>query len=198
VPQPMSPAAPAPPGWTYGSPFPPGYPQQPVAITSRVPAGVKVIAILNIVFGVIGLLLNGARALFMFVNRGRVVRWGQVAFVVEGDPLAIAWMTADAVLALALAVSAIGLFRLRPWGRRLALAAAALQIVSSAIVLASAIYGTSAVSGLADEDRRHAVAALTGQFIGAVLGAIYPAVILIVLGRRAAATAFQPAEGPVR
>jgi hypothetical protein len=199
MPQPIPAEVPPPPGWTYGSPFPTGYPYptQPLPGTSAVPAGVKVVAVLNILFGVFGLLLNGGRALFMFVNRGQVVRWGQVAFVVENDPLTLAWMTADAVLALALAVSAIGLFRLRRWGRRLALGVAALQLVSSAVVLASAIYGASALSGLGEEDHRHAVAAMTGQLVGAVVGAIYPAVILTVLGRRSAATAFQPDEGPV-
>jgi hypothetical protein len=163
-------------------------------IVARIPPGVRVVAVLNVVFGLIGLLLNGARALFMIMNRGQVVRVGQAAFIIENNPRLVAWMAADAVLAAALALSAVGLFRLRPWGRRLALAAAALQLVSSAIVFGTAVYAASStLSGLGDEDRGHAVATLTGQFIGAVLGAIYPAIILIVLGRRSAATPFQPA-----
>jgi hypothetical protein len=159
---------------------------------------VKLVAVLNVVFGVIGLLLNGSRALFMFMNAGRVVQWGQAAFVVENNPLLVAWMAADGVLAAALAVSAIGLFRLKPWGRHLALAVAALQLVSSGIVVATSVMGAPALSGVGEEDRRHAVAAMTGQLVGAALGAIYPAVILVVLGRRAAGTAFQRADGPVR
>lgn len=185
--------SPAPGAWAPGAPLPSGYPPQPVPVASGVPAGVKVIAALNIVLGTVGVLLNGARALFMHINRGQFVQFGQAGFVVEDNPRLVAWMAADAVLAVALAVSAIGLFRLRPWGRRLALAAAALQLASSGIVLGIAVHAATTLAGVGDEERRRVVSMLVGQFIGAILGAIYPTVVLVVLGRRAAASAFQPA-----
>ena len=198
---PVSPAPPvsvapaAPPAWPQPYLYPGGYSAPlPYAPPPPHPAGIHVVAVLNLVFGLIGVLLNGLRALMVYWKAGQVIRVGSAAIVVQDNPLVIAGLVGDCLLAAALAVSAIGLFRLKAWGRRLALAAAGLQLLSSAVVLALEIRDAAALSELTGADYRHAVAQLAGRLTGVVIGAVYPAIVLVVLGRKTAGTAFQGSD----
>jgi hypothetical protein len=187
----VSVASGAPPVWPQSYSYPGGYSAPlPYAPPPSRPAGIRVVAVLNLVFGLIGVLLNGLRAVMAYWNRGQVIRVGSAAIVVQDNPLVFAGLVADCLLAAALAASAIGLFRLEAWGRRLALWAAGLQLLSSAVVLALEIRDAAGISELIGADRRQAVAALSGRIAGVVIGAIYPAIVLAVLGRKAAGSAF--------
>jgi len=97
------------------------------------------------------------------------------------------WLQHSANLALAvvLLLSGIGLLAWWQSGRRLALTAAAGQVLMGLIALITLIYGfTQDQAQSAQEQRLYLIIGFAGALFVEVLGLIYPTVLLILLGRR--------------
>lgn len=159
------------------------------------PPGIKAVAILNIVFGLGGMLLNAARFAFSawVVDQGGIVNVGD-DYVFEVGPDVIQWARVEHVvcfgLALLLGCSAIGLFRARSWGRTLALAAVCGQLLIGIVAIVGIFRGGISVEGLPPEHRVPAYVGLAGAMFLSLLGMAYPTVVLVVLCRRSARELF--------
>jgi hypothetical protein len=99
-------------------PFDPSHPARPTAVT--------VFGILNLLFGAFGVCCLGFSAAAMFIPFGPEMSRDNVPLqLMEESPLYRNFNRAEMVLGIAasivLIVAGIGLLRLRPWGRKLAI-----------------------------------------------------------------------------
>ena len=153
---------------------PPPEPARPVAGPSaraqpdryRLPRRDLVLGILSIAFGLLGVLAGVVQIV--------------VSPLVTDSSAVIAWKGTDLVLALLLALSGVALLARMGWGRRLALTAAAGQVVSSLAALAKLVVGV--VSSPPAEPTL--LLATGGALVVYALGMVYPIVVLALLGRR--------------
>ena len=85
----------------------------------QAPTSVTVFGILNIVFGLLGLFGTAFSAVALFAAGGNN------PFLVNQPPLVMTWMQFSIVLggvaSVVLLISGVGLLRLRPWGRTMAI-----------------------------------------------------------------------------
>jgi hypothetical protein len=176
--------------------YPTPYLEAPRA-PGAVPGGIKTIAILNIVFGALGLLLNAARLVFFAIFAGRVLQVGPNPVIITPEPIDMTAFAINAILAALLIVSGVGLLRLRRWGWRLALIVAAPQVlVSVALMVMGAIEYARASANLNDTTASRAAGLLGGLFCGQLVAMIYPVIVLIVLGRRGVRDVFATSNEP--
>ena len=181
------------------------------------PLAVVVIAVLQIVFGVVGLCgsateLSGAEEQISSISavsapgEAKVTQQDVLKYWRETLPGERAVEQASAVLGLVLSLlmiaSAVGLLRLRTWGLLLALGYAALNLLATA---AEAVYNfavrapalaefTRQLAATGGRDAQMAPQLLQVSFLAvfvvSALTAVYPLVVLLVLCRPAVRAAF--------
>jgi hypothetical protein len=161
------------------------------------PASVIVFGILNIVFGVFGVLaLAGTIVLFFMANASRnpIIKLMQESAVFHG------WMMLSIPLGLlsgaALLAAGIGLLCFKSWARKLSIGYAIYAIVFGAIGLA--IHFIFLVPRMLEEAQRlhgpeagGAIGGAVGGGIGGCVGMIYPILLLIFMTRPKLVAAFQ-------
>jgi len=188
------------------------------------PPAVTVIAILNLVFGALWLLcglaslgMQASGMQNMFMNMGNVnpgnnpqlakqeeIRKQVMEFSgkMNSSPLEYASHLQYIVLSALLIISGIGLLKMAPWGRALALLYATLSILSNlALVIMMFVVSVPLVQEFADklatqgqEAQMMAFFMKFGVYVGIALPAaslIYPAIVLILLLRPPVAAAFR-------
>lgn len=158
----------------------------PPAVRTGIPGGILAIGVLNLVFGGLGM-LGGALQLVS-------------AHLVAGLPGATAAFDPALLMAVAglrivfsamMLVSAVGLFLARYWGLRLALLSATGRIALGLVGIASALVSAAGQSGQVGAQGDAAFPmGLLGTLLLLGLGLVYPAVVLVVLGRRSARESF--------
>jgi hypothetical protein len=186
----------------------------------RVPTAVLVMAILNFVFGGIGLLMSGcggAFTLFLLVMPEQ--KPGQPGYfpnvlktVAKEVPGYTAFMTASLVMGLVLStvliIAGIGLLRLRPWAWWLCILYAPLQILLQVGILYCTLVYVNPVMHRANQEVFRQLPpgapnfAATdwlgdmGTFAGAVFGMAYPIALLVMLFLPHVRDAFDRRRGP--
>jgi len=160
----------------------------PSATRERRP-GIIALGVLGIAFGLLGLMVGVVRLLAF---RLQTLDVGGQTFVVEASALLRSWWIADGILAGLLLVAGVGLIMMRRWGRRLGIAVALLQVASA---VGGVVFAAMAIAQLptatGPESARQTAGAI-GAVIGQLLGAVFPAVLLMILARRSTAEAFAP------
>ncbi|MDZ7619729.1 MAG: hypothetical protein U1E05_22240 [Patescibacteria group bacterium] len=155
------------------------------------PTSVTVFGILNIVFGVLGIL----GTLFALSVRG-----SQSNPFLPEHPVVSAWMTVGVPLGFAFAimqiVAGIGMLLLRRWGRICAIVHAIYAIVSTlAGAVISAVFVFKPLLDQMDADQNPALRAgiiggIIGSALGSVIGCIYPALLWYFMNRPHVRAAF--------
>jgi hypothetical protein len=159
---------------------------------------VTVLAILNIVFGGLGLLCSPVALLMQSFQSARFNR-----AMVPGltNPAYQAWTTAGLILsciiAAVLLAAGIGMLQLRPWSRTATIGVSILTLIRIGISLV--LFGTlvapallAASAGGGSSMQVIASSALVGGIVGMLSGTIYPIVTLYFLNRPAVRDEFNP------
>ncbi|MBI1785757.1 hypothetical protein HYR69_11490 [Candidatus Sumerlaeota bacterium] len=177
------------------SPSPPG----------TLPPGIKAIAIFNILFGLLGMLFNGFKILIVFFihARGGAVEVGhgeaiQLNAATEGYLLAVMEHAANFFLAMTLIVSALGFFFARHWARIVAMIAGSGQIIMSLLSVAGTIIWSSNMENLSQETQFAMQVGTSGAMFIAVLGMIYPLVLVVLLSRRSTREVYEQAANDLQ
>jgi hypothetical protein len=158
------------------------------ALPGTRPAGITAIAVCAMVFGILGLIFNGCRAGFLIGFAGRTIHVGGSVFVIDPRPGLVTWYALDAVLAAMLIVASVGLLKMRRWGRRLAILAAAGQILSTLVSVGVSIHG---IAALPRAMKPPELVGAAGGIVILLLTAVFPLIVLIVLGRPSVARSFK-------
>lgn len=156
------------------------------AATAQQPHGYRILAALNIVFGLLGIAVNAFRLWIVSTFAGKTWTQGEMSFQF---PEANQWVSlqhgTNLALAILLLLSGIALLALWRPGRRLALTAAAGQVLTGLIAVAAAIYlATQGTDDLPADERIGFIARIVGALIVELLGLVYPTILLILLGRQ--------------
>jgi hypothetical protein len=147
-----------------------------------VPVSVKVFAVLNMVFGGVGLLCSP----FSFIGIPATMRILGDSGLVRGWLLfSAAWSVIGAVILLA---SGIGLWRLKAWARKLAVYYSCLAIL---LGLVGMVVVVSAFAGNASAGGPERIGGMVGGVVGGFFGLAYNVLLIIFLSRRPAREAFQ-------
>ncbi|MCB9849455.1 MAG: hypothetical protein H6817_01980 [Phycisphaerales bacterium] len=160
------------------------------------PTGLKVVAIMNMVMGGLGVIGNGMRILLAryFLSGGHSFNLGDRSL--EFDPTQINMTEVYAlhctalVLALALAISGIGVLRMRRWGRWTAVISASLRILMGVHALAISLMAFSKDFGAWGDHGMAARAGMAGACAMELFFMAYPVVVLFVLCRRSTSEFF--------
>jgi hypothetical protein len=179
---------------TYGQPY-----QRPY----RPPTSIKVLGIMNIVFaglGAFGLLFTygmyfgGFR---MFGGRNPAIEYA------HASPTYMTFLEVTLLLGAVIlplfAASGIGLLKMRPWARKLAIGYALYAIVGAIVGLVVTYHfvlspmNAGASSGV---ERAGATGGMIGGFMGGLLGSAYPIVLLAFMLRRNVREAFARVASP--
>ena len=167
----------------------------PLQRTTGPPRGVRTLGILSIVFGVLGMASNA-------VKLGFVLSVQQMSWATEDIELTVEstfWPRIEHGVNLGLAtvllLSGIGLLVRRRWGRKLALGAAAGQVLMGLVGIGLIVTGFAQSLGQFPPERRiYVIVPFVGALIVEVLGLVYPSVLLVLLGRRTMGKTLGPAE----
>jgi hypothetical protein len=158
------------------------------------PASVTVFGVLNIVFGVLGL-LSGAASL------GIMIAVANGAFPDNAglgeQPALMLWTLAASALGIVFAIvlfaSGIGLLRMRPWGRTAALAYAGYAVFSTVvgmaihwIYVAQPLLAEQGPGGRTDPAQ---IGGAIGGMVGGCLGLVYPILLWYFMPRPAVVAA---------
>jgi len=204
------PAEPPPPSPRPGAPQPArgpadateGEPPQAVFPPAKPPRGIVAFAVLNLVFGIYGLLLHTLKVgltAWIYTEGFSVETGGGGVLALSPETgeflLSMAQHSAGFLLAGLLTVSALGLFRFRFWGARLALLAAWGQVVLGVLVAAGRLFFQSIEGFGSEEEFAFNVGRAFSVFL-VLLGMVYPIVVIAVLGRRSTKQVF-PDYGPM-
>jgi len=184
-----------PPGQPYQAP-PPGYPYPP---PYRPPVSIKTLGILNLVFaglGAIGLLFTWS----MYFGGLRLGPRNPVVEIAHHSPEYMTFLKLSLVASIAavgaLVASGVGLLKLKPWGRKLAIAYAVFSAISAVVGLVMTQHYV-----LGPLSRMHGPAAsggMMGGYMGGILGMVYPTILFIFMFRRNVVLAFEPPVPPAR
>lgn len=158
----------------------------------ELPGGLQAIAILNGIFGGLGVLVNITRLflLLVLVLMGReTIAMGPVQVVIDTGLGAFA---NGIVLLLAggLMISVFGLWRRKNWGRWMALWASAGLILAAVIEIIIIVQGMGNIEGLNEQERFGVQIGMAAAIFVKLLVMAYPVVVLVVLGRRSAKEIF--------
>ena len=173
-------AAPLPPlpGPSAGSP----------ALTSfdhKTPGGIIAFGIINIVFGLITLMVNFFRVVFAAFSNSNSMNLGDMQFEFDGIIMVVFALFSSGA-AMLLLISAPGLFKMRKWGRTLALIAGwwtiAMDIAGIAATIIPAI--SAGTDNLGQIPKAPYVAWIIGLVIFSLILMIYPIVMILVLSKR--------------
>lgn len=164
-------------------------------LTREVPGSIRALVILNVVFGSIGV---GYGLLYVFQSvqalrtEGAVVTTASDRVEAEVDWTVVAENTVSLVLAVGLLVSAFGLRKLRQWGRRLALAAAAGLFVHGIIRFGFYIYQVSQPTQV--NNRPDTLVRIVAIGVGCteIVPIVYAILLCVILFRRKTAALFAP------
>ncbi len=153
-----------------------------------VPAGIKAIAILNLVFGIIGMGMGGFKmVMLLFIGLGGGADFGE-GLVFQMTGLEMVFAGAEHIftfiLAALLTISAYGIYRLRPWGRYLALTVVILQILQGILDISSIIWMQTDMGNVSQETQLIYWFGIGVAIFLTALGLLYPAIALFVLLRR--------------
>ena len=140
------------------------------------PKGIFALMVLNIVFGIIVLLLNLGRC-----------AWA----LLDPDQMLLAVGILNIVFALTMVISAIGIFKLRSWGRITALLSAGGMILLDIVATGMRIFNYFIeVEQFVGEMKIMYQAAFVAALLFSLLGVIYPVVLLIILCKSSVKTRF--------
>ncbi len=162
------------------------------ADSPRRPVTGTLFGILNILFGVYGLLSSVASSIwFALIANGALEQPGiQNTMVPDGPMQAMNYISLvlHGLLSIVLIVAGVGLLRYRNWGRSLSNAYAALTILlllatMIAVVVLTGSDALEALDNLSDQQDAAMIATTIGGVVGSCLGLIYPVVLLICINR---------------
>jgi hypothetical protein len=154
---------------------------QPGSTGHATPAGLKAVAVLNIIFGGAGVVWNAGRFILAILFTSGVVPLPDNYQVPEG----ISWVYFSHALAmlvsLLLAISGVGILSLRNWGRIVALFAAYGKLFLGALEIVLIAISTPE---LADNEQKFVFGVTRAFYIfWLVLAMVYPAVLVYLLQR---------------
>jgi hypothetical protein len=166
------------------------------------PVIVTIFGILNIVFGVLGLMgMVATLVMFTFMDASA----NPALKVMNDNPNYLAWLKLNIPLGLlsciAVIVAGIGLLKLKEWARKLSLAYAVYALVIGIIgVGLNYLWVTRPM--LEDASHQHGPAAIGAIFgaigggVGGLLGLVYPVFLFVMLTRPNVVAIFRPAAPP--
>ena len=166
------------------------------------PTAVSVFAILNIVFGALGILCTPLSVVFLFLP----IRTGSpILRMMNEQPVFRAWMIVEAALgivaAIVLLVAGIGLLRLRPWARIVSIGYGVYAILNGLLgMVTNYIFILMPMAGemrSGSAEALGAFAGLIGGLVGGCLGLVYPVLLIIFMNRPRIRAAFATEQVPV-
>jgi hypothetical protein len=165
--------------------LPPAQPAgQPLPQMPGPPRGIRILGVLNIVFGLLGVAFNVVKlAVLMHVD---VQVWSteSIELSARSTTLVSAQHTANLVLATFLLMSGVAMLGRQAWGQKVALAAAAGQILMGLVGAASLVYNfTQSVGEFLPHQRMYVIVAFVAALILELLGLVYPLVLVVLLRR---------------
>ncbi len=175
---------------TAALPLPPlpgpsaGSPAVPL-VDNKTPGGIIAFGIINIVFGLITLMVNFFRVVFAALSNSDTMNLGDMQFEFDGFIMVVFALFSSGA-AMLLLISAPGLFKMRKWGRTLALIAGwwtiAMDIAGIAATIIPAI--SAGTDNLGQIPKAPYVAGIIGSVIFSLILMIYPIVMVLVLSKR--------------
>jgi hypothetical protein len=160
-------------------------PTEPGQLAS-LPKGIVTIAVMAIIFGTGGMILNAAIAAVNYT--GLTMNLAERQMQTPPDMVAVAWASGDLLLALLLVTAGIALFFRKRWALILAVGVASLQIASTLGVMGMQAYAIS--QNWHELEGSFRVGAVFG-IATRVLGAVFPAFAIVVLLQRSSRTAMR-------
>ena len=174
------------------SPYPYPYPYPP-----RRPGSITTLAVLNLVFGglgVIGLLFTGA----MYFGGMSLGPRNPVVEIARESPAYMSYLEWSLLLGLlmvlALVCSGIGLLKMKMWGRKLAILYSVVNIISAVVGLVMTQHYV--LGPLAEQHDRVASAGAMGGYAGGIVSLAYPLILLAFMFKRTVVTALETASQP--
>jgi hypothetical protein len=168
------------------------------------PTVVTVFAILNLVFGGLGILGTPLALLMFYLPQRPGAPPDLMTKLLKENETARYWFLGSGVVAMVAAavllVAGLGLLKMKPWGRRVSIGYAVFAIVMN-VVGAVANYVLLVVplmeaAGKAGGLQAFAAMIMGVSFLaGSVMGMVYPIVLLVFMTRPPVVQAFQPPEG---
>ncbi|MBN1765830.1 MAG: hypothetical protein JW860_11270 [Sedimentisphaerales bacterium] len=168
---------------------------QPAPMKAKLPGGIRALAIGNVFFGLLGMIVNFIRMLmnirWVIQKGGFPITMDDQVYVYELDMvLDMIVFTINMIVAVLLLISAIGLLQRKRWGRWISIGAAGGQILMTLLAVTTFIIFLQAPEDLSESN--HFVFR-TGMIFGVILrllGLVYPLIVLFVLCRRSAREVF--------
>lgn len=168
------------------------------------PTAVIVLAIFNIIIGVLGALCTPFSAVGLFVPQPAGGPPNPVLDAIKAQPIYFGWnivaVILGTILAICLLLSGIGLLQMRPWGRTLALIYAgtnlALGILSTLMMFVFVYPQLAPMLQSSDPATMGgAIGGMAGGMGGACCALVYPIIILMVLNNAVVKAAFEEPAG---
>jgi hypothetical protein len=166
---------------------------------SKPPRGIMAFTVLNVLFGMYGILLHTIKALaaIWIFTTGAAVEHGDEMVVFDTGTTEFALSMSQHIvgflLAVLLLISAIGLYRFRVWGAKLAVFTAWGQLLLGVVLIIVRLF-FQGIEGAGEEVTfTFNIARAFGIFM-VLLGMIYPLAIVLVLGRKATKRVFPDYE----
>ncbi len=168
------------------------------------PTAVTVLAIFNIIFGVLGALCTPFSAVGLFLPQPASAPPNPVVEAIKAQPIYFGWniisLVLGTILAICLLMSGVGLLQMRSWGRTLALGYAFTGMALGAIsTLMMMVFVYPRLAGMLDSSDPAAlggaIGGMAGGIGGACCGMIYPIIILVVLHNPVVKAAFEDPYG---
>jgi hypothetical protein len=169
------------------------------------PTSVTVFGILNIVFGVFGLLGTAVNVLMMFINAdAATVQANPILQLQQQQPFFAAMMKINVVLgfvaSIVLIIAGIGLLYMRSWARKVSIGYAIYSIVS--VILFMALIGWFLMplfrgfETKTEAEKAGIVGAPIGGMAGGCIGLIYPVLLWYFMTRRHVVVAIDGVSTP--
>jgi hypothetical protein len=158
------------------------------------PKGLFALGVLCIIFGVLGVGLNGLRCAVFAMTPTRTMHLGNQTIVTDQPAFAVYWAAADALLAVALIAVGGGLMMIQRWSRRIGIPVAALQVLSSLGAAGMVIAGMVSQPAQDGPESMTIVTVNIASVIFQLLTGVFPAVLLFILAKQSTKDALASAS----
>jgi hypothetical protein len=165
--------------------------EQPTVVShlKKLPAGLKAIGILNIVFGSMGVLWNASRFFIAYVIAFQAIEIAQnielkinPAWILMGHGFAV-------LVALAFVLSGIVILLFHNWGRILAIICACVKLILGSVEIVSTLFFSDEIT---NPEQRFVASVATAFYIFFVLlTMVYPVIVLVILRRSSTREVFR-------
>ena len=168
------------------------------------PVSTLVLGVLNLVFGVLGLLSLVMTVAILFVPQPKMAHPNPILSLLQENAAYALFMKISVALGLlasvVLVLAGVGLLLLKPWGRHLSIGYAVYALIAGVVGMAANWYFLMPLLAKASRmpagpEQAGLVGGAVGGMVGGCLGLIYPVILLFFMFRPNVVAAMQPSCG---